>query len=84
MKRGRMIDAATYNILSAKTGPPTLTDGQIKAELILYEMEEDRFYLEYPDVAIAHRRMLLDIAARAIEAINVDLTEDEEEILQAA
>jgi len=77
-----MIDAATAQLLRSRPAPPTLTDGQIKAELIFYEMEEDRFFLEFPDVAAAHRRTLLGKVPTMDCSPRIEF--EEEEILQAA
>jgi hypothetical protein len=91
MKRGCMIDAATAGLLGNTMAPPTLSEGQIQAEKILYEMEEDRFFLEFPDVAVRYDRRtarvdagVFDVGASQWNAKNRPEIDTVEEVLEAA
>lgn len=81
-----MIDATVATLLrNGSFAPPTLTDGQIKAEMILYDMEEERFLMEFPELALAHTNTTrVDATLYDIFRPDISVEEfDEETVAQA-
>lgn len=81
-----MIDAAVAESLRTKTVVPhTMTQGEIEAYKILYELEEDRFFLEFPEV-VAHRNWTLRTDAGIFDDFFVkshEVAEEEPELAVA-